>query len=728
MRRVVIAALAGAGLLVSNGAHAGFEDSWSVSATGNPDGLVLADVDGDGKKEIAVVLNGAVYDSYPVSEGTGGLRLLNSTGQTLWTVEVDGDLNGYPNAADLDGDGLDEIVFCETSEAAMCHLVDGDGSILWSQGPYFWPSLWTMGPEIADVDNDGALEVVFPSYGGKIVSLDGATGAIEFEYDAWNDHDELFYSRVRLGNIDADPALEAVVFGSLHGYVVAVDGATGGLDLLSTSLWEDYGNYAYATGPTLADLDGDGTDEIVINGLGDIGNSATLAMEGNGNLMWRTVVDGELYWTSAAVGDANGDLTPEIYVQDVQGELSQLDTSGNITQQQSVGTDSWMEPLLVDVSGDLVPEVLAAQWDEMLFHNGSLNVNESHSQAGSGWWWPVIDDIDNDGYHEMIVTAWTSQEVYMLEHPSAPPGGGVFPSGHLPIDLLSLFHAAQALADDPGTSSSAEDAFEDMSESWWEAVEESVTDDDEDVWELVQTAMEELLDEGNPNDPAIATWLEQFRQFAMANVQLTIDRAEAVKGNDSDVVAAKGQLGNAESAMANGNWSQAVQYLFNAIDAIDGPDWEVDNCPVSPTHPEMGFQCTLMALATEVEQAAPTMKKAKDSLLDAVDGIRESVKQIAEGDAEDVPKGAMDAEEKLKDARTKRGADKNYIDEVRAELAATIALVVKRAVGDAERVHGASDEDYIELYDAFKQGEANRAAGKYKDAYDDYIEALDYVD
>jgi hypothetical protein len=269
-------------------------EEWVFDADGIADEFRPGDVDGDGHLEIALIVNGGNYDVWPPEQGSGSLVLLDSSGNELWSFETGEEMQGAPAMGDLDGDGYDEIVVCESSPQGVCYALDGDGSIIWTHGPYYWPALWSMGPEIADVDLDGSLEVMVHSYCGAIAAVDGATGQLEWKYDAWTNDGELFYGGAAIGNIDGDPAPEIVLFGYNRGYVFAMDGVTGEVDLMSDSLYDSFGNNSWATTPVLADLDSDGINEIILTAFGWNGNPATYAMNGAGEILWRTEAVGEL--------------------------------------------------------------------------------------------------------------------------------------------------------------------------------------------------------------------------------------------------------------------------------------------------------------------------------------------------------------------------------------------------------------------------------------------------
>lgn len=128
----------------------GFEDPMMMPAVG--------DVDGDGVPEVVLV---AYQDrSYT---GTGALTILDgATGeeQGAWT-----DLGGhspYGSAGvalgDLDADGTPEIATISTDSRVLA--VHADGSLVWASEPLPDDLRGYTAPQIADLDGDGLAEVV----------------------------------------------------------------------------------------------------------------------------------------------------------------------------------------------------------------------------------------------------------------------------------------------------------------------------------------------------------------------------------------------------------------------------------------------------------------------------------------------------------------------------------------------------------------------------------------
>lgn len=129
---------------------------WSHSWHDGNAGAVVADIDGDGKKEALFASDAGVISVFDADKGT-----------PRWSFDArkhgasPGSITTAPLVADLDGDGKMEIVF------ASRHIPNGvwfalrhDGSVLWKRSESWMNPLAYNHPAAVDVDGDGKLDVV----------------------------------------------------------------------------------------------------------------------------------------------------------------------------------------------------------------------------------------------------------------------------------------------------------------------------------------------------------------------------------------------------------------------------------------------------------------------------------------------------------------------------------------------------------------------------------------
>src|SRR5262249_45562082 len=130
------------------------------------DAPTIADIDADGAKEILVALGELVHAFRP-----------DGTEKPGWPVQLTADsaaalAESGPSAADLDGDGLLEVV---ASRGDRLHVLHHDGTPV-AGWPRDFPGLDGGDVTLADLDGDRRPELVFASARGlEAVRVDGSS-------------------------------------------------------------------------------------------------------------------------------------------------------------------------------------------------------------------------------------------------------------------------------------------------------------------------------------------------------------------------------------------------------------------------------------------------------------------------------------------------------------------------------------------------------------------------
>lgn len=223
------------------------------------------DLDGDGTKEI-VVATGTVRGGED-----GHVFVFNHDGSLRWHQEMIGKMSGSPAIQDIDKDGVPEIV---VSGWRGLQVFNADGTV--QEGS--WPrSFYThRDPVLADLDNDGDLEIVIPGSGegswDSGVWREGLSKVQAFHHDGsvvtgWPLSIKNT-TTVAVADPDKDGLLE-VVFGT-HGedkskfptevnqlHMVRHDGTP------YSAAWPQTINGWMEAPPVIGDMDRDGIAEIV---------------------------------------------------------------------------------------------------------------------------------------------------------------------------------------------------------------------------------------------------------------------------------------------------------------------------------------------------------------------------------------------------------------------------------------------------------------------------------
>ena len=231
------------------------------------------------------------------------------------------------------------------------------------------------------------------------------------------------------GIIDlTDDGIPDVVFGTTAstgggtveiGFLRAINGADGSELFTVTATNPDDLRINTTTSVAVGDIDNDGRPEIVAS---DISGVRLIAFEHDGTFKWRSPNLETLYWGAPSLADLNGDGTPEIIVGrqalDNTGAVLWTGTGGRGNQ----GTTGPMS-LVADIDLDGSPEVVAG--NTAYSASGSIEWGPSGLPDG----YNAVADFDDDDFAEIVLVSGGT--VRLLEHdgtvkwgPVSIPGGG----------------------------------------------------------------------------------------------------------------------------------------------------------------------------------------------------------------------------------------------------------------------------------------------------------------
>lgn len=317
---------------------------WS-RATGFGDYLVTGDIDADGRDELITAGGAGVITAYDVE-----------TKQRKWVLQAGSDIDAL-QLADLTGDGVRELLvgdgqwgsvhaYDTTSRVEIGKIdnpdhgvtnmlvtdVNGDGisELLWgagatSTGPDFlhvatwatkhidWQNFDLVGPFIGpvagDLDGDGIDEIVFASRGsngfdggGRIIVLDSRTLAVRAVSGPTGDGESTLGIRdIRLGDVDGNGRPD-ILIATDHGYNGALEAykfTRKNAFVRTASAYHDQA-WSFDT-VAAADIDGDGKVEF----LGGSTSAIFVFDAATGNIRWSSGVGGDP--KDLSIGDLDGD-------------------------------------------------------------------------------------------------------------------------------------------------------------------------------------------------------------------------------------------------------------------------------------------------------------------------------------------------------------------------------------------------------------------------------------
>lgn len=266
--------------------------------------LAVGDLDGDGAADIVAPHDnayasihkgsGEAFDAAPgfASSKTPGVRYMHdfAEAQQGWAEDEDTALQAHftntaPAIADLDEDGTPEVVMLgSVQNAAQTDRLEG-------------VALWVVRPDVTRLPGFES-PVHFPDYLAGLWDYDGTNvvGAT---------------NQVSIANIDPDEPGKEVVFAGFDGNIHAV-GSTG--SVLWTSSYTTDPN-VLTGGVVIGDLDRDGVPEIVFASYSpDEDKSNLFVLDAGGNLLHQVALPRRGSMAVPTMVDVDGDGTVEIVV------------------------------------------------------------------------------------------------------------------------------------------------------------------------------------------------------------------------------------------------------------------------------------------------------------------------------------------------------------------------------------------------------------------------------
>ncbi len=340
--------------------------------------------------------------------------------------------------ADVNGDGKPDVVIADASTVSVL-LGNGDGTfqpvLIYSAGGSYCTSI-----TVADFNGDGKPDLAIScGYGGTNnstsvgVLLNNGDGTFQTAVVYATGY-TILYGTATLAaadlNGDGNPDL-VVVSGCSGGSFCSGDGVVSvllgkGDGTFRTPVLYDSGA-ANPLSVTIADLDGDGKQDILVENVGPLSNSdgalAVFLGQGDGTFSPAVVYDtGCTEPTAIAVTDLNNDGKPDIVTSCISwtgtdyGFISVMSNNGDGSfATPAIYYDGlWPSSLVVtDVNGDGKPDIVSANWGSdsvgVLLNKGDGSFSVAYFPSGGGLTggdveFLAVADINGDGYPDLLVT------------------------------------------------------------------------------------------------------------------------------------------------------------------------------------------------------------------------------------------------------------------------------------------------------------------------------------
>jgi len=315
------------------------------------------------------------------SDGYGSIT--NKTLTLKWSYKTGTGVWSSPAIADLDNDGELEVVVGSDDYKIYC--LSSNGEVEWS---YKTDLYVKSSPAIADLDNDGELEVVVSSMDGKAYCL-SSKGEVKWSHKIGEAY---VRSSPAIADLDNDGELEVVITSDEREvYCLSPSGKVE---------WSYYtGGYMWPS-PAIADLDKDGELEVVAGSDG----GGIYCLSSNGELEWKLYLGG-MVTSSPAIADLDKDGELEVVVGSWDKAIYCLNSNGKIVWKYTTGDRVLLSSAAIaDLDNDGELEVVVGSSDQRVYClSSSGSLEWSYKTDDMVFSSPAIADLDNDGELEVVV-------------------------------------------------------------------------------------------------------------------------------------------------------------------------------------------------------------------------------------------------------------------------------------------------------------------------------------
>jgi len=321
----------------------------------------------------------------------GNLYVLQFGG-ILFNFSIKRYIRGIPSAGDIDNDGFLEIIF--PSGESIYALDYPSQRVIWK---FSVNDCFKSSVIVRDIDLDGKLEIIAGGRHGVLYCIDGETGHLIWKVKSEKEFPHIFSPPI-LADINNDDIYDVIyVLDSAEGQdIIAVSGESGKI------LWIFQDAIPFT--PLIAgDINGDKKSEIIFGGLRYL-----YVLNENGKLLWRFGEENkEFFFHGITLADINNDGKKEIIAVSVKGDVFAIDGKGHLIWKTYIEQSPFRNafPIVADINGDEILDIIIATFPGIVYviNGKSGSVFLTYHFDGYISETPCVADINHDMLLELIV-------------------------------------------------------------------------------------------------------------------------------------------------------------------------------------------------------------------------------------------------------------------------------------------------------------------------------------
>ncbi|HXI85126.1 MAG TPA: PQQ-binding-like beta-propeller repeat protein [Verrucomicrobiae bacterium] len=318
---------------------------------------------------------------------------------TLWAAQTSGNVMSVPVVADLDGDGIGDVIAGDDDGRIYC-LSGRNGIPLW----VFRAHDAVQAPlSMADVNHDGTPDIIVGSTDHNVYCIDGKTGRALWTFETHG----AIYGPALLNDVNGDGVPDAFV-GSDDGNLYAISGADGALLWKFRAVGRINSSVAWAR---------DAGEDVLL--VGSLDHNLYCLQPKTGELLWKVDVGAPLYYPARIEDlEQNGKMAALLPTPQAVGDVRTY-TAVSLADRKVVGTSAEF-PLWVDLSGDGKPEkiVVGEKSTTCFAHDGVTQLWKTDYLVVT----PHMADVNGDGVLDLIFNYGPDQLVCLSGHDGSEIG------------------------------------------------------------------------------------------------------------------------------------------------------------------------------------------------------------------------------------------------------------------------------------------------------------------
>ena len=366
---------------------------------GNPRGIFSTDIDGDGSLDVLCAVAGenkiAWYKNLDGLGNFGSQNIITSNLEYSTTVFSE----------DIDGDGDMDVIAVSGPQNKVVWFENLDGSGTFSSVKVITTQAErAIGLYVADLDNDGDMDVISASYfDNKIAWYENTDGLGTFGPQRILTNSALSTRDVYAADLDGDGDMDVLAASTADDRVIWFENLDGLGNFGPEKIINNDANGVIAV--RAADLDGDGDNDVIAAIFGDGKISWYENMDGLGSFSTEKVVSNHtptVRLLQCADIDMDGDLdvVAAISGNDTIGWFENIDGLGNFDSAQIITEDIdgpvWV--LVEDLDGDTDMDVISASIldDKIAWYKNLtiMGIQENYTESFSVYPNPVKDVLN----------------------------------------------------------------------------------------------------------------------------------------------------------------------------------------------------------------------------------------------------------------------------------------------------------------------------------------------